>query len=114
MRTPRDQKPRVDRQPGRRSGQHVDGPGLQPGLEVAEVGLRDAHSLGELDLRDAAVLAERADSISDERARAGVALGVHVLNISTGYANVKAAACLDVDPGELMTAVAAAMGRMRR
>lgn len=158
------------------------------------MGLRDAHAPGKLSLRDAAVLAERADSVSDEHVLVGGALGVHERNISAGYANVKtspicqtvgrrvvevrrtrgitqvqladmmgiaqphmsnlekglrgwtveqlvkAAACLDVDPGELMTessalnqeeaavvdalragdpvqvmtAVAAAMGRMRR
>lgn len=158
------------------------------------MGLRDAHASSQFGLADAAVLAERTDSVADERARVGVALGVHDRNISTGYSNVKAsaicqtvgrrvvefrrrrgitqvqladmmgiaqphlsnlekglrgwtveqlvkaAACLDVDPGELMTessalnqeeaavvdalragdpvqvmtAVAAAMGRMRR
>ena len=87
--------------------------------------LRDAHAPGKLDLANPAVLAERPDSVTNKRARVGVALGVHVLNISTGYSNVKAsalnqeeAAVVDAlragDPVQVMTAVAAAMGRMRR
>ena len=87
--------------------------------------LRDSHASSQFGLADAAVLAERPDSVADERARVGVALGVHVLNISTGYSNVKAsalnqeeAAVVDAlragDPVQVMTAVAAAMGRMRR
>lgn len=91
MRPPRHKQPRVDREAVGGGRHHVDGPGLEAGLEVAQVRLRHTHTSRKPGLRKTSVLTERSHSLPDCRALTLASCLAHVVTISAGHSDVKAA-----------------------